>query len=114
MFPTYIKRVVNLYFSKRIPCDVKSYYKNDCIIICLGSKSSVSVIRASKSLYQKLDDYWTYIRLTNMQVPTENMLVSKPPVNINSNAPLLSEALSTYLRLKGEGKDKIFFHAANK
>jgi len=43
-----------------------------------------------------------------MIVPAQHMLVSKPPVNSNSNAPLLSEALSTYLKLKGDGKDKIF------
>ena len=91
------------YFSKRVPVDVSSYYKSDRIVICLRTKSSVSAIRASKSLYQKLDDYWTSIRLIKMQVPAEHMLVSKPPVNRDSNAPLLSEALFTYLKLKGEG-----------
>ncbi len=109
----YKKRGV-FYFSKRVPCDVRSYYKSDRIVICLRTKSSVSAIRASKSLYQKLDDYWTSIRLTKMQVPAEHMLESKPPVNSNSNAPLLSEALSTYLRLKGEGKDKTFIRGANR
>ena len=107
----YKKRGV-YYFSKRVPCDVRSYYKSDRIVICLRTKSNVSAIRSSKSLYQKLDDYWTSIRLTKMQVPAEHMLVSKSPVNSNSNAPLLSEALSTYLKLKGEGKDKIFVRAA--
>ena len=107
----YKKRGV-YYFSKRVPCDVRSYYKSDRIVICLRTKSNVSAIRSSKSLYQKLDDYWTSIRLTKMQVPAQHMLVSKPPVNSNSNAPLLSEALSTYLKLKGEGKDKIFVRAA--
>ena len=109
----YKKRGV-FYFSKRVPCDVRSYYKSDRIVICLRTKSNVSAIRASKSLYQKLDDYWTSIRLTKMQVPAEHMLVNKPPVNSNSNAPLLSEALSTYLKLKGEGKDKIFIRASNR
>jgi integrase len=109
----YKKRGV-YYFSKRVPCDVRSYYKSDRIVICLRTKSNVSAIRSSKSLYQKLDDYWTSIRLTKMQVPAEHMLVSKPPVNNNSNAPLLSEALTTYLKLKGEGKDKIFVRAANR
>ena len=109
----YKKRGV-FYFSKRVPCDVRSYYKSDRIVICLRTKSNVSAIRASKSLYQKLDDYWTSIRLTKMQVPAQHMLVSKPPVNSNSNAPLLSEALSTYLKLKGEGKDKIFVRSANR
>ena len=109
----YKKRGV-FYFSKRVPCDVRSYYKSDRIVICLRTKSSVSAIRASKSLYQRLDDYWTSIRLTKMQVPAEHMLVNKPPVNSNSEAPLLSEALSTYLKLKGEGKDKTFIRGANR
>ena len=42
------------------------------------------------------------------------MLVSKPLLNSNSNAPLLSEAQSTYLRLKGEGENKIFVRTANR
>ena len=109
----YKKRGV-FYFTKRVPCDVRSYYKSDRIVICLKTKSNVSAVRASKSLYQRLDDYWTSIRLTKMQVPAEHMLVSKPPVNSNSNAPLLSEALSTYLKLKAKGKDKIFVRASNR
>ena len=109
----YKKRGV-FYFSKRVPCDVRSYYKSDRIVICLRTKSNVSAIRASKSLYQRLDDYWTSIRLTKMQVPAEHMLVSKPLINSNSNAPLLSDALSTYLRLKGEGKDNTFIRGANR
>ena len=109
----YKKRGV-FYFSKRVPCDVRSYYKRDRIVICLKTKSSVSAIRASKSLYQRLDDYWISIRLTNMQIPAEHLLMSKPLVNSNSSAPLLSEALSTYLKLKGKGKDKIFIRAANR
>ena len=109
----YKKRGV-FYFSKRVPCDVRSYYKSDRIVICLRTKSSVSAIRASKSLYQRLDDYWTSIRLTKMQVPAEHMLVNKLLVNSNSNAPLLSEALSTYLRLIGEVKNKIFVRTANR
>ena len=49
-----------------------------------------------------------------MQVPAEHMLLKRPLVNTNSNAPLLSEALSTYLRLKGEGKNKLFVLTANR
>ena len=109
----YKKRGV-FYFTKRVPCDVKSYYRSDRIVICLKTKSNVSAIRASKSLYQRLDDFWTSIRLTKMQVPAQHLLVTKPPINSNSNAPLLSEALTTYLKLKGEGKDKIFIRGANR
>ena len=109
----YKKRGV-FYFSKRVPCDVKSYYKSDRIVICLRTKSNISAIRASKSLYHRLDDYWASIRLTKMEVPAQHLLVSKPPVNSNSNAPILSQALSTYLKLKGVDKDKTFIRGANR
>jgi len=35
-----------------------------------------------------------------MQVHAEDMLVIKPHINSNSNAPLLSQALSTYIKIK--------------
>ena len=102
------------YFSKRIPNDIKQYYKNDRIVICLKTKSNISAIRASKSIYQKLDNYWTSIRLTNIQVPAQHMLLRKQLDKSKSNAPLLSEALNTYLKLKGIGKDKTFVRGANR
>ena len=37
----YKKRGV-FYFSKRIPCDVKPYYKSDRIVICLRTKFHIS------------------------------------------------------------------------
>ena len=49
-----------------------------------------------------------------MQVPAQHILFSKPPVNSNSNAPFLSLALPTYLKLKVEGKDKIFIRKVNR
>ena len=52
----YKKRGV-FYFSKRVPRDVKPYYKSDRIVICLRTKSNASAIRGSKSLYQRLDNY---------------------------------------------------------
>ena len=52
----YKKRGV-FYFTKRTPCDVKPYYKSDRIVICLRTKSNASAFRASKSLYQRLDNY---------------------------------------------------------
>ena len=102
------------YFSKRIPNVIKQYYKNDRIVICLKTKSNISAIRASKSIYQKLDNYWTSIRLTNIQVPAQHMLLRKQLDKSKSNAPLLSEALNTYLKLKGIGKDKTFVRGANR
>ena len=52
----YKKRGV-FYFSKGVLCDAKPYYKSDRIVICLRTKSNVSAVRASKSFYQRLDNY---------------------------------------------------------
>ena len=89
----YKKRGV-YYFSKRVPCDVRSYYKSDRIVICLRTKSNVSAIRASKSLYQRLDDYRTSIRLTNMQVPAEHILLKNHLLIV---IPMLHYCLKLYL-----------------
>ena len=45
------------YFSKRVPCDVKPYYRSERIVICLKTKSNVWAISVSKSLYERLDNY---------------------------------------------------------
>ena len=52
--------------------------------------------------------------MTDIQVPAQHMLLSKQLDKSKSNAPLLSEALSTYLKLKGIGKDKTFVREANR
>ena len=76
----YKKRGV-FYFTKRVPCDVKSYYRSDRIVICLKTKSNVSAIRASKSLYQRLDDYWFGMRLKNMNVPAGDKIKLDGAIN---------------------------------
>jgi len=79
----YKKRDI-LYFIKRVPCDVNSYYKSDRIVICLKTKSNASVICASKSLFQKLDEYWTSIRLSKLEISAQPIDFRKPPINSNS------------------------------
>ena len=64
----YKKRGV-FYFSKRVPCYVKSYYKSDRIVICIRTKSSVSTIHTSKSLYQRLVDNWTHNNVSIIIIP---------------------------------------------
>ena len=46
------------YFVRRVPDDVKSYYSSDRISMSLRTKSNVVAIRATKSICQRLDDYW--------------------------------------------------------
>jgi len=60
------------YFVRRVPDDVKSYYSSDRISMSLRTKSNGVAIRATKSICQRLDDYWIVkiyqIRLKNYKV----------------------------------------------
>ena len=103
---TFKKRDV-FYFSKRIPKDIRSHYTRDRIIICLKTKSELSATRACKSLIQKLEDYWLSIRLTQFNIPAQHLI--KSDNSFTSDAPLLSVALEGYFKMKGSGKDDVFF-----
>ena len=56
------------YFVRRVPDDVKSYYSSDRISMSLRTKSNGVAIRATKSICQRLDDYWLGLRLQKMDI----------------------------------------------
>ena len=62
------------YFTKCVPKDLSNFYVTNRIVISLKTKSNVSAMRASKSLTQKLEDYWTSLRITKFEVPVQHLL----------------------------------------
>ena len=64
------------YFVRRVPDDVKSYYSSDRISMSLRTKSNGVAIRASKSICQRLDDYWLGLRLQKMDIPAIHLVSS--------------------------------------
>jgi integrase len=109
----YQKRGV-YYFSKQVPCDVKQHYSRNRIVICLRTKSFSKAMRSCKSILQRLEDYWMSLRLSAMPLPGQHLIQDRPRDYYGSDTTLLSEALSKYLLLKGEGKDKTFVRGANR
>ena len=100
------------YFVRRVPVDVLPYYSSNRISISLKTKSASAAIRASKSINQRLEDYWLGLRLQNMDIPA--IQVVKSSDSSVDDGLLLSEACELYLRLKGVGKDKVFIRTANR
>ena len=100
------------YFVRRVPVDVLPYYSSNRISISLKTKSLKAAVRASKSINQRLEDYWLGLRLQNMDIPA--IQVVKCNDNSQDNTIHLSEACELYLRLKGVGKDKVFIRTANR
>ncbi len=109
----YRKRGV-YYFSKQVPCDIKAHYSRQRVVICLKTKSKGAAERLTKSLLQRLEDYWLSLRLRNMTLPAEYLILKNVDEGTYSNAPKLSEALETYLRLKSKGRDHVFVRGATR
>ncbi|MDC1427110.1 tyrosine-type recombinase/integrase [Rhodospirillaceae bacterium] len=97
-------------YIRRIPCDIRSHYKTDQLYFSLRTGSFVSANRLSRSITQKLDDYWLGIRLQKIDIPKIAIINASEP--IPENGPALSQATQFYLNLKGTGKSKTFKQAA--
>ena len=100
------------YFNRHVPLDLKGHYKTKRIRLCLKTASPFEAAKAARSIAQRLDDYWMALRLSSMDIPALHLLRQKPLEP--SNAPTLSKALSTYLRLKGNNKSDTFFRGARR
>ena len=97
-------------YIRRIPCDIRSHYKTDQLYFSLRTGSFVSANRLSRSITQKLDDYWLGIRLQKIDIP--KIAIINASETIPENGPALSQATQFYLNLKGTGKSKTFKQAA--
>ena len=100
------------YYVRRVPHDLSSHYDVKRLCFSLKTKSASAAVRASKSINQRLEDYWLGLRLQNTDIPTVPLVRASDEIN---NATLcLSEACELYFRLKGVGKDKVFTRTANR
>ena len=100
------------YYVRHIPYDLASVYSVTRLCFSLKTKSLKAAIRTSKSVSQRLEDYWLGLRLQKMDIPAIQVVKasdSHPDISIH-----LSEACELYLRLKGVGKDKVFIRTANR
>ena len=102
------------YFNRRVPKDIQSYYSSSRIVICLKTSRRDSALRAARSIAQRLEDYWTSLRLANIDIPAFHLLRREPKQTSQNNNETLSEAKDLYLRLKGVNKDKTFRRGAER
>ena len=100
------------YYVRRVPYDLTSNYDVKRLCFNLTTKSASAAVRASKSINQRLEDYWLGLRLQNMDIPAIQVIRSSD--NLQDNTIHLSEACELYVRLKRVGKDKVFIRTANR
>ena len=100
------------YYVRHIPHDLAPIYSVTRPCFSLKTKSLKAAIRTSRSVTQRLEDYWLGLRLQNMDIPA--IQVVRASDEANDTALCLSKACELYLRLKGVGKDKVFIRTANR
>ena len=100
------------YYVRRVPYDLTSHYDVKRLCFSLKTKSASAAVRASKSINQRLEDYWLGLRLQNMDIPA--IQVVKSSHSVADDTLLMSEACALYLRLKGVGKDRVFIRTAKR
>ena len=101
-----MKRDKQFYYVRHITSDLTHHYSVQTICLSVKTKSDSTTIRYSKSITQRLDDYWFGMRLKNMNVPAGDKIKLAGAIN-DDNTPKISDALDLYLRLKGVGKYKV-------
>ena len=108
-----MKRDNQFYYVSHIPSDLTHHYSVQRICFSLKTKSDSTAVRFSKSITQRLDDYWFGMRLKDMNVPAGDKIKLDGAIN-DDETPKISDALDLCLRLKGVGKDKVFFRTAKR
>ena len=85
------------YYVRRVPYNLASNYDVKRLCFSLKTKSASAATRASKSINQRLEDYWLGLRLQNMDIPAIQAVRGND--NPQDNTIKLSKAFELYLRL---------------
>ena len=72
----------------------------------MKTKCESSANRSSRSITQRLNDYWYGVRFSKLDVPINNLIATKQ--NNTQVSSKVLDALKLYLRLKGRDRDKVF------
>ena len=99
------------YFCRRVPKALLSHYPKPRIVVALKTRQFRDALRQSQIISKRLDDQWFHMQLDAMGLDNVQSKLFHP---VKLSAPLMSEATSFYLRLKGDGKDKVFVRAAQR
>ena len=80
-------------------------------MLALKTRHYRDALRQSQTLSKRLDDQWFHMQLDAMGLDDVQTKVFQPA---RAAAPLMSEAIAFYLRLKGDGKNIVFVRAAQR
>ena len=113
--PHYLKlKGKTYYYSRRVPKELQQYSKTARFETCLHTACKNQAAQQATLLTQELNDQWSILRRRSRNELIGRLFgtaVSKvgPTSSTNdSMAPSLSDAVETYVKLKGTGKSQTF------
>lgn len=109
------------YFSRRVPNDLVEHYSYPRVVQSLHTKHYSIARTRAVMLAAKLDEHWSHMRLAHTELPGKHLLKQKSVSFGTSSAAsqvmqsmCLTQAVETYLSLKGVGRSKTFHAAAHR
>ena len=101
------------YFSRRVPKRIQKHFKTDRVEVCLHTTLESSARRQSQVLADELEDHWYILRRREMKDRLSNVFGGfefgqGAALAQMGKGPKLSQALETYLSLKGTGRPQTF------
>ncbi|WP_371808586.1 DUF6538 domain-containing protein [Ruegeria sp. HKCCD7221] len=112
------------YFTRRVPKDLDHHYTTGKISFSLRTRSAAVAKSRAQRAAQQLDEHWYHLRIQDVDLPGKHLLRMGAAVEFGSSTPCtdqasvdavkLSEAVSVYLQLKGQGRPVTFHRAAER
>ena len=99
------------YFSRRVPTDLRRYYRTGRIAYSLRTKSIRDARVRAMSDAAKLDRHWHILRISSDDLPGKHLLgdaVQEPPAEASVDDHSFKAAVTVYLRLKGNNRPPTF------
>jgi len=112
--PHYLyRRNGTYYFTRQVPSDLQTRFNKNRVVISLRTPSEQKAINSANKLADRLEMYWNTLRLELFHTK-ELKLSFLDNEKVKSEKLKLSEALDVYIKLKGKGKDKLFYQTAKR
>ena len=113
--PVYFyKRNNTYYFSRSIPSDLQHRFKKRKIEVSLRTKSESKAAKSAAALSDRLERYWDSLRMEMIYSRELGLKVLQDTKGPNGNHYSLPDALALYHRLKGTGKNQLFYDVSTR
>ena len=113
--PDYLYRRNGIYyFTRNVPSDLKTRFNKNRVVVSLHTRSEVKAQKAAFALSDRLERYFESLRLERFHSQELGLKALQDIKTANSNHFSLSDALALYHRLKGTGKNQLFYDVSNR